>query len=240
MAATTSKTPPVDPAAPLDDDEVLPLENGDRLTRAEFERRYDAMPDLKKAELIEGVVYMGSPVSHKRHSRPHFHLITWLGVFEAATAGLEGGDNGSVRLDEENMPQPDCFMFIQRARGGQSRVDEDDYIEGAPELVAEVASSSASYDLNAKLHVYRKHNVKEYIVWRVRNRAIDRFALRDGEYARLATGPDGILKSEIFPGLWLDPAAMIEGNLARVLAVLDEGIKSPEHAEFSAKLKSSP
>jgi Uma2 family endonuclease len=240
MSATTLTTSPVNPAASSVDDEILPLENGDRLTRAEFERRYDAMPDLKKAELIEGVVYMGSPVSHKRHSRPHFHLIGWLAYYEAATPGIEGGDNGSVRLDEENMPQPDCALFIQRARGGQSRVDEDDYIEGAPELVAEVASSSASYDLNAKLHVYRKHGVKEYIVWRVRNRAIDWFALRSGEYVRLVASPDGILKSEVFPGLWLDPAAMLDGNLARVLAVLDQGIQSPEHAEFAAKLKSNP
>lgn len=237
MSATTLK-PPL--AASPEDDEILPLENGDRLTRAEFERRYNAMPDLKKAELIEGIVYKGSPVSHKHHSRPHFHLIGWLAYFEAATPRLEGGDNGSVRLDEDNMPQPDCFMFIQRARGGQSRVDEDDYIEGAPELVAEVASSNASYDLNAKLRVYREHGVKEYIVWRVRNRAIDWFVLRDGEYVRLTAAEDGILKSELFPGLWLDPAAMLDGNLARVLAVLDEGTKSPEHAEFAARLKSSP
>jgi len=198
------------------------------------------MPDLKKAELIEGIVYMGSPVGHKRHSRPHFHLIGWFARFEAATPGLEGGDNGSVRLDEENVPQPDCFMFIQQARGGQSRVDEDDYIEGAPELVAEVASSSAGYDLNAKLHVYRKHSVKKYIVWRVRNRAIDWFALREGEYARMDAGPDGIIKSEDFPGLWLDPAAMIGGDLARVLSVLGQGIESPDHAAFATRLKPTP
>jgi Uma2 family endonuclease len=239
MSATTLKTPPIDPVSgptsPPDDDEIYPLENGDRLTRAEFERRYDAMPELKKAELIEGVVYMGSPVSHKHHSRPHFHLIGWLAHYEAATPGIEGGDNASVRLDLDNMPQPDCTLFIQQEVGGQSRVDEDTYIEGAPELVAEVASSSASYDLGDKLRVYRRSGVKEYVVWRVRDRAIDWFALRDGEYVRLAATEHGILKSEIFPGLWLDPAALIQGNLARALAVLDEGIKSPEHAAFIAR-----
>ena len=41
---------------------ILPLEHGDHLTREEFERRYEAMPHVRKAELIEGVVYMPSPV----------------------------------------------------------------------------------------------------------------------------------------------------------------------------------
>jgi Uma2 family endonuclease len=131
-------------------------------------------------------------------------------------------------------------LIIDPRCGGQSKISEDDYIETAPELVAEVASSTASRDLGVKLRVYRRSGVKEYIVWRVRNRAIDWFALRDGEYARLAPDPDGILKSEVFPGLWLDPEALIRGDLARVLAVLDEGIKTPEHAEFAAKLRPTP
>src|SRR5437763_6954003 len=82
-----------------------PLENGDRLTREEFERRYDAMPDLKKAELIEGVVFMPSPVRIRRHSGPHADIGTWAGIYRAHTPGVGIGDNGSVRLDEDNMPQ---------------------------------------------------------------------------------------------------------------------------------------
>ena len=135
---------------PLPGDETPPLENGDRLTRAEFERRYEAMPHLKKAELIEGVVHMPSPTRHRRHGRPHGHLVTWLGVYEAATPGVEMSNNSTARLDLDNEPQPDALLLIDPARGGQARVSADDDIEAAPELVAEVAASSASIDLNAE------------------------------------------------------------------------------------------
>src|SRR5262245_42047125 len=146
---------------------VSALENGDRLSRAEFERRYEAMPELKKAELIEGEVYVGSPVRHDLHSRPHGHLTVWIGTYSAATSGTDFGDNGSVRLDLDNEPQPDAYLLIRSERGGQARISEDDFVEGAPELVAEVASSSVSYDLGKKLHVYRRNGVREYVVWRV-------------------------------------------------------------------------
>jgi len=163
-------------------DDALPaLENGDRLTRAEFERRYDAMPHLKKAELIEGVVYVPSPVRHRQHGSPHAHLIGWLFQYAANTPGVEIGDNSSVRLDLDNEPQPDALLFIDPACGGQVRISTDGIIEGAPELVAEVASSSVSYDLHAKLHVYRRSGVLEYMVWRVLEREIDWFVLRAGQ-----------------------------------------------------------
>src|SRR5262249_56577124 len=115
--------------------EVPPLEPGDRLTREEFERRYDAMPGLKKAELIEGVVYMPSPVRLQRHSHPHTRLVTWLGTYETDTPGVEAGDNGSIRLDLDDEPQPDGYLIIRPDRGGQARISADDYIEGAPELI---------------------------------------------------------------------------------------------------------
>src|ERR671922_3091229 len=119
------------------DNAVLPLENGDRLTRAEFERRYEAMPHLNKAELIEGVVYVPSPVRHRHHGAPHAQLIGWLVQYAAHTPGVEVADNTSVRLDLDNEPQPDALLRIDPACGGQSRLSEDDFIEGAPELVAE-------------------------------------------------------------------------------------------------------
>jgi Uma2 family endonuclease len=215
---------------------IPPIEPGDRLSRAEFERRYDAMTNLKKAELIEGVVYMPSPVRLRRHGAPHFDLITWLGAYKTATPAVTGADNASVRLDLDNEPQPDVVFFIDPANGGQARITADDYLEEAPELVAEIAASSASYDLNTKLTVYRRNGVREYIVWRVLDRQIDWFVLREGEFVRLPLGDDGLYRSEVFPGLWLDPAALVRGDGQSVQAALERGLASPEHAEFVARL----
>ncbi len=216
--------------------EVPPLENGDRLTRAEFERRYEAMPELRKAELIEGIVYMASPVRLRLHARPHSHMNTWLGTYEARTPGLILGDNSTVRMDLDNEPQPDVLLLVDPALGGQTRISDDDYVEGAPELVAEIASSSASYDVGAKLKVYRRNGVREYVVYRVLDGAIDWYVLRGESFEKLS--PDsGILKSEMFPGLWLDDAAFVGGDLARVLDVLGEGLATAEHAAWVRELK---
>ncbi len=216
--------------------EIPPLEQGDKLSRAEFERRYDAMPKLKKAELIEGEVLMPSPVCFNRHGRPHFHLITWLGTYEGATAGVIGADNSSTRLDVKNEPQPDAVLLIDPAKGGQARIAPDDYIEGAPELVAEVVSSSVSFDLHTKLEVYRRNGVREYVVWRVRDREIDWFVLKRRKYVKLPLDENGLYRSKVFPGLWLDPAALIRGDSATVQGALQRGLASREHAAFLAKL----
>ena len=217
---------------------VPPLVNGDRLTRVEFERRYHAMPHVKKAELIEGVVYTPSPVCNK-HARPHFDIITWLGTYCVATPGVAGGDNGTLRLDLDNEPQPDAFLRILASHGGQARVDADGYITGAPELVAEIAVSSVSIDLHAKLNVYRRNGVREYIVWRVEDGAIDWFALRDGRYEPLLPTTGGVLSSEVFPGLWLDPATLLRGDMATVASVAQAGTTSPEHATFVERLRNA-
>lgn len=216
---------------------IPPLEPGDRLTREEFERRYDAMPGLKKAELIEGVVFMPSPVRHRRHSQPHAHLVAWLVTYAAATPGTESGDNGTVRLDVINEPQPDAYLFIAPGCGGQARVSDDDYVEFAPELVAEVSASSVSIDLHTKFDVYRRNGVREYLVWRVLDQAIDWFVWREERYERLTPGEDGIVRSTIFPGLWLDAQAMVRGDMARVLTVVHQGTATAEHAGFVARLK---
>jgi Uma2 family endonuclease len=213
-----------------------PLQAGDRLSRAEFERRYAAMPHLKKAELIEGVVYMPSPVT-RRHAGPHFDLITWLGTYRVRTPGVEGGDNATVRLDLDNEPQPDAFLRIPAEAGGRSRL-EDDYVTGPPELVAEVAATSASYDLHDKLNAFRRNGVQEYVVWRTIDKAVDWFVLREGRYERLAPHAD-VYKSEVFPGLWLDAGALLAGDMARVLAVLSEGIATPEHQSFLERLRTA-
>ncbi len=216
--------------------EVPPLENGDRLTRTEFERRYEAMPELRKAELIEGIVYMPSPVRLRLHARPHSHMNTWLGTYEARTPGLILGDNSTVRMDLDNEPQPDVLLLVDPAFGGQTSISDDDYVEGAPELVAEIAASSASYDVGAKLKVYRRNGVREYVVYRVLDGEIDWYVLRGESYQKLSADA-GILKSELFPGLWLDAAAFVRGDLAVVLDVLGEGLATAEHTAFVRELQ---
>jgi len=220
---------PISPAS------VPPLEPGDRMTRVEFERRYEAMPHIKKAELIEGVVYMPSPVRLNRHGNPHGHLIAWMVVYEAHTPHVIAADNTTTRLDMDNEPQPDGMLLIDPAFGGQATIAEDDYVENAPEWVGEVSGSSVSFDLHTKLVVYRRNGVREYLVWRVLDQAIDWFVLRNGEFVHLTPDESGYLKSEVFPGLWLDAAAMVRGDMLRVLAVLHEGLASPEHAAFVAR-----
>ncbi len=157
-------------------------------------------------------------------------------MYEAATAGVVGGDDATVRLGPESEPQPDVLLMIPPRLGGRARVADDGYLEGGPELAVEVASSSASYDLQVKKDLYAEHGVAEYLVWRVRDQAVDWFTLRTGTYHRLTPAEDGILRSEAFPGLWLDPAALVSGDQAQVLAVLRLGLSSPEHAMFAAQL----
>ena len=200
-------------------DRTPPLENGDRLSRSEFERRYTAMPDLKKAELVEGVVYLASPLRFKSHAKPHSNLIAWLSNYQIVTPGVELGIEPTVRLDEDNEPQPDGVLFLDAKVGGQVTLSEDDYLEGAPELVVEVAASSAAYDLHDKKNAYRRNGVREYIVWRVFDKKLDWFVWQEGEYVSLTPDENGIFKSQIFPGLWLEVSALISGDMVRVLAV---------------------
>ena len=214
------------------------LENGDRLTRCEFERRYAERPDLKKAELIEGVVHMPSPVRAAGHAEPHYSLIGWLAAYSAATPGVRGADNATVRLDLDNEPQPDALLRIER-REGRSRLGEDDCIEGAPELVVEVAASSAAVDLHDKLRAYRRNGVREYLVWRTGERRIDWYELVEGDYRPLPRTGRGVLESNVFPGLRLAAEAMLRGDLAAVLAEQQRGLRTPEHREFVARLASA-
>ena len=220
-------------------EQIPPLQNGDRLTAGEFERRYDAMPDLHNAQLIEGVVHMPSPVSYRGHCNPHFNLIGWLSLYTTGTPGVEGGDNGTLRLDLDNAPQPDAFLIVLPSHGGQARIDADDYIVGAPELVAEVSATTASIDFHSKLNAYRRNGVREYIVWRVFDRTIDWFILREGRYDPLAPAGDLLYRSEACPGLWLDPAALIRGDMPAVARAAQLGLASAEHAAFVERLQAA-
>lgn len=215
---------------------VLPLQNGDHLTRQEFERRWNAMPKLKRAELIEGRVYLSPPTSIVGHSSPDISLGAILSIYRAGTLGLLTGHAGSVRLDDDNMPQPDLFMMILPAYGGQAKIGSDDLLEGAPELAVEIAASSASYDLHEKLRLYQRSGVREYIVWRTREEQFDCFVSRGGQYTPMSSD-DGVLRSEIFPGLWIDSRALIADDLNNAIAEIQKGLASPEHAAFVEALK---
>ena len=194
------------------------------------------MPDIKKAELIEGEVHMPSPVHHASHGKPHAYLIGWLLAYCAATPGVDLGDNVTVRLDQINEVQPDALLRLEH---GQSRISADDFIEGAPELVAEIASSSAAIDLHRKLRVYLRNGVQEYLVWRTLDEQLDWFELREGAYVELEPDEQGRLHSRAFPGLWLAPNSLLAGDVAAVLAELQTGLASSEHTAFVQRLAAS-
>jgi len=212
---------------------VPPLENGDRLSRFEFERRYEAMPHLKKAELIEGVVYMASPLRIRSHGEPHGQLMTWLGTYQAFTPHTVMGDNATIRLDLDNEPQPDAVLLVP---GRQATISQDDYIAGAPELVVEVAASSVAIDLHDKKRAYRRSGVREYLVWRTLDRQVDWFVLRADEYVAQLPDEQGIVRSDVFPGLWLTVSALLSAEMTIVLSVLQQGLNSPDHQAFVQEL----
>lgn len=196
--------------------DVLPLENGDSLTRDEFERRYEASPHIKKAELIEGVVYVASPVS-KHHSAPHLRLAAWVATYVDEHGDVEGHDNVTLLLSPTSEPQPDVLL---RYKVGGSSFSEEGYVQGVPELVIEIAASSASLDLHAKRSVYEKAGIPEYLVWRTLENKVDWFVLEDDGYVAMEADPGGILESRQFPGLRLSVEVLLDGTLADLVALL--------------------
>ncbi len=220
------------------DEDGLPwLENGERLDQETFHERYKHLPPDFRAELVEGVVYvMPSPLKIK-HARGDFSMTGWLYLYGSATPGTRGQSNATTILSDRSEPQPDSALLILAEFGGQSRDGEDDYTHGAPELVVEVAWSSRSLDLHAKLRDYERAGVKEYIVRDLRDRIIHWFALGDGKFEPLTADPDGLFRSRSFPGLWLDPAPLFAEDFAAVNAAVARGLASPEHAAFVAELR---
>lgn len=220
-------------------DDTLPLVAGDFLTRPEFERRYHAHPEIKKAELIEGIVYMPSPVRAEDHGDPHFDIIGWLAMYRFATPGVRGSDNATLRLDFLNAPQPDALLRLEPSVGGRSWIDGDGYLQGAPEFVAEIAASSTSYDLHQKKNTYIRHGVQEYLVLQMNERVTHWFMLRNGHYEPLLPDEKGVFRSQVFPGLWFDANAFWAGQMETVMAVLQQGIASPAHQDFVSRLAAS-
>ena len=215
------------------------LEAGDYLTRAEFERRYKAHPEIKKAELIEGIVYMPSPVRSKVHGRPHFTMISWLGAYSAATPGVYGDDNSTLRLDLLNEPQPDAALSIDPDLGGGASVDDEGYLIGSPELVLEIAASTSSYDMNQKKAVYARHGIQEYLVVLPLAQRIAWFTLVEGVYVELDADEQDILRSQVLPGLWLQPSGIWTNDIAAILTVLQDGLVSSDHDAFVKQLASN-
>ena len=213
------------------------MAKGDCLTRQEFERRYAARPDVKKAELIEGVVYMPSPVQFAARVQPHGVVLAWLVTCCAFSPGVQAADNATIRLDLNNEPQPDALLRIEPEGGGRSRLTEDDYVEGSLELIVEIAASSASHDLHDKMRAYRRSGVQEYLVWRVYEKQFDWFVLSGDAYKPLTPDAPGLLNSHIFPGLCLAVQALLSGDAAGVLAALQTGVGTPEHAAFVERLQ---
>jgi Uma2 family endonuclease len=218
------------PISGMQKEAVPPLEAGDHLDQKTFHERYEAMPEGFRAELIGGKVYAPSPLKY-RHGRHHSLVMGWLNVFEAATPGVEVLDGATVILGDESEPQPDAIVIVNAQAGGQTRIDEDDYVTGPPELVVEVASSSESYDLYEKKRDYEQLGVQEYLVVVVRSKSIRWFLRRGKQFVEFETS-DGIYRSELLPGLWLDAQALFAKDARRLRDTLSLGLTTPEHGAF--------
>lgn len=211
-----------------------PLIPGDFLSRDEFLRRWEATPGVKRAELIRGVVYMPSPLS-RPHAVMESNVSGWLAVYRAATPGCESGNNATWLMGDD-APQPDLCLYVLPEFGGRVGM-RGDLLEGAPEFLAEICLTSTSYDLHQKLELYQEAGVQEYLAVLVRRREVRWHRLIKGSFEREPVPADGVHRSRLFPGLWLDTTALLAGDLATVLSTLDSGTRSSEHGTFLQKLE---
>jgi Uma2 family endonuclease len=214
---------------------VPPLQNGDYLDAAEFWRRYEASPENLRAELIEGRVFMMMP-AHEDHAGPHIGVAGWLSLYAARTRGTKAYDNITLQLRGDNTVQPDATLVVAAEAGGRSLINERRILEGAPELVCEVAASSASHDLFDKKKIYHANRVLEYIVWQTLDHRLDWFCWGSRDYVRISPDSKGLIRSANFPGLWLDVPALLARRYDAVFDALEAGLKTAEHAEFIARL----
>lgn len=214
-----------------------PLVEGERMDQPTFHARYQAMPPGIKAELIDGVAYMPSPLRIP-HGRAHVLAVSWLVSYQEDTPGVDILDNATAVLGPWSEPQPDLMLRILPECGGQTR-DVDQIVAGAPELLTEISHTSRYIDLGPKLRDYERAGVREYVVRALEPDAVYWFVLRDGRFEEVAPGPDGIYRSEVFPGLWLDPEALLRGDTRRLRAVVALGCARPDHAAFVARLEAA-
>ncbi len=210
------------------------LVDGEPLDRATFHERYLAMPEETRAELIGGVVYMASPLG-LNHGSSDADAGFWLGYYKSFTPGVQVINNASVFLDEFGELQPDIAMRIRPECGGRTRDDGKYYVNG-PELVVEISDTTLKTDLGPKLLDYERAGVPEYIVLGIEPPTVRWHVLSDGHLVEITPDPDGIYRSMVFPGLWLDPIALVSGDTRSLRRVIDQGVATAEHAEFVAKL----
>jgi Uma2 family endonuclease len=215
--------------------EVEPLSAGDHLTRDEFFRRWEAMPHIKRAELIGGIVHVTSPLSAD-HGRITHYMSHWLGHYALYTPGCDGGGNATWLMLTDS-PQPDVHLRIASGPGATSK-EKGEYLEGAPEFIVEVCLTSASYDLHEKLDLYRTAGVKEYLALLIHGQEVRWHRLVAKSYQLMPEPRDGIYRSDVFPGLWLDASALFEGNMMKVIETLERGLHTPEHDAFVKELAS--
>jgi len=209
------------------------LWEGQRLDRETFHRLYSDSPELKRVQLIEGIVYMPSPMRFVQHAHPEVSFTTWLTYFASFTPGVNSGGQATLKIDGKNEYQPDGMLFYDK---GQLIIDNDGYLVGVPELVVEVSASTISVDSNEKYLVYQKYGVKEYLLWNTEAKKITWYGRSGSKFVPMKPNREGIIKSKAFPGLWLNVAAMLKGNLKLVLKTLQEGLSSKEHQKFVASL----
>jgi Uma2 family endonuclease len=215
---------------------IPPLEAGDHLDQATFHERYEAMPPAFRAELIGGMVIVPSPLS-QGHGVYHALIMGWLTSYWIATPGTQAADNVTTILGELSEPQPDGALIIEPAAGGQTGLSVDGYMTGPPELLVEVASSSASIDLHTKRRDYERAGVLEYVVVVLRQGVIRWFVWQSGTYQDMTADTDGIFRSRVFPGLWLHADALLRLDGTQVMAVLQQGLATPAHAAFVQQLQ---
>jgi Uma2 family endonuclease len=210
------------------------LVEGQRLDQPTFHALYQAMPQGTRAELINGVVYLPGPIG-PLHGSAKVSAIVWLGEYAEKTPGVQVLPHVTTCLGWKSEVEPDAQLRVLPECGGPTR-EEKDLLSGAPELVVEVAETTRYHDLGPKFDDYERVGVREYVLRAIEPDEIHWFLLRKGRFVDLEPGPDGIYRSEVFPGLWLDPVALLAGDRRRVRAVVDLGCATPEHAAFVAGL----
>ena len=212
------------------------LVDGARMDQKTFHALYLHTPEPFKAELIGGIVHVASPVS-RRHGKPYLRLVSWLARYEERTTGVEALGEVTAILGGDREPQPDAVLLVRPECGGRTRADAEEYLVGPPELVVEIANTTAALDLGPKKDDYEAAGVMEYLVIDVAAGAVRWFVRRRGKFAEQKPGPDGLLRSDVFPGLWLDPAAFLADKPRRLAAALRQGLATTEHKAFVADLK---
>ncbi len=213
---------------------ALPLVEGQRLDQATFHERYEAMPSGTHAELIGGVVYMPSPVG-RDHARAHVPTIVWMDRYAEATPGVEVLDNMTTVLGRESELQPAALLRILPEYGGRTATERG-FVRGAPELVVEVSKATRYVDLGPKLEDYERAGVLEYVVRALDPDEVIWHVLREGRLVAVPPGADSLYRSEVFPGLWLDPAALLAGDRVGLRVALHQGLATAEHSAFVARL----